>query len=92
MSICALNEIRRSKPSKNKKTPQQLIRAPQQVVKDYVPMYKSPNATPISDNSMSTYFSQFKEVYEHFTKNDFSKKLKDKLIKVLQLKNTIMYM
>jgi hypothetical protein len=62
-----------SKPSKNRKAPQQLIRAPQQVVKDYVPMYKSPNATPISDNSISTYLSQFKKVYDHFTKNDFQK-------------------
>ena len=57
-----------SKPSKNKKAPQQLIRAPQQVVKDYVPMYKSPNATPISDNSISTYLSQFKKVYQHSPK------------------------
>ncbi len=49
-------------------------------------MYKSPNANPISDNSISTYLSQFKKVYEHFTKNDFSKKRKDELIKVLQFK------
>ena len=51
-----------------KKAPQQLQRAPQQVVKDYVPLYKSANATPLSDNSISTYLSQFKKVYEHFTK------------------------
>ncbi len=44
-------------------------------------MYKSPNAQPISDNSIATYLSQFKKVYEHFTKNDFSKKLKDELLK-----------
>jgi hypothetical protein len=50
-----------SNPSKNKKAPQQLIRAPQQVVKQLVPMYKSPNATPISDNSINTYLSQFKK-------------------------------
>ncbi len=37
-----------------KKAPQQLQRAPQQVIKDYVPMYKKPNASPISDNSIST--------------------------------------
>ena len=61
--------------------------APQQVIKDYVPMYKSPNATPISDNSISTYLSQFKKVYEHFTKKDVPDKLKNELTKVLQLKN-----
>ena len=75
-----------SKPSKNKKAPQQAQRAPQQVIKDYVPMYKSPNATPISDNSISTYLSQFKKVYEHFTKKDVPDKLKNELTKVLQLK------
>ena len=69
-----------------KKAPQQLQRAPQQVVKDYVPLYKSANATPLSDNSIATYLSQFKKVYEHFTKNDVPTKLKDELTKVLQLK------
>ncbi len=49
-------------------------------------MYKSPNAQPISDNSSATYISQFKKVYEHFTKYDCSKKLKDELITILQLK------
>ncbi len=70
-----------TKNQKKQKAPQQLIRTPQQVVQDYVPMYKSPNAQPISDNSIATYLSQFKKVYEHFTKNDFSKKLKDELIR-----------
>jgi hypothetical protein len=56
-----------TKKQKKQKAPQQLIRAPQQVVKEFVPMYKSPNATPISDNSISTYLSQFKKVYENFT-------------------------
>ena len=45
-------------PKARKKAPQQLIRQPQQVVKDYIPMYKKPNATPISDNSIGTYLSQ----------------------------------
>ncbi len=64
-----------NKPSKQKqKAPQQAQRAPQQVIKDYVPMYKSPNATPISDNSISTYLSQFKKVYEHFTKRMYQQK------------------
>jgi hypothetical protein len=49
-------------------------------------MYKSANATPISDNSIGTYLSQFKKVYEHFTKSDLPEKLKNELIKVLQLK------
>ena len=43
-----------NRPSKKKqKAPQQAQRAPQQVVKYYVPLYKSPNATSISDNSYS---------------------------------------
>jgi len=75
-----------TKNQKKQKAPQQLIRAPQQVVKDYIPMYKKPNATPISDNSIGTYLSQFKKVYEHFTKSDLPEKLKNELIKVLQLK------
>ena len=54
-------------PKARKKAPQQFQRVPQQVVKDYVPMYKSPNATPISDTSIATYLSQFKKVYQHFT-------------------------
>ncbi len=49
-------------------------------------MYKKPNATPISDNSIGTYLSQFKKVYEHFTKSDLPEKLKDELTEVLQLK------
>ena len=57
-----------TKNQKKQKAAQQFQRVPQQVVKDYIPMYKSPNATPISDNSISTYLSQFKKVYEHFTK------------------------
>ena len=69
-----------------KKAPQQLQRQPLQVVKDYIPMYQKPNAAPISDNSISTYLSQFKKVYEHFTKKDVPTKLKDELTKVLQLK------
>jgi hypothetical protein len=77
------------KPRKQKqKAPQQLQRVPQIQVKDYVPLYKSPNATPLSDNSIKTYISQFKKVYEHFTKKrDIPDKLKNELIKVLQLKN-----
>ena len=71
---------------KKQKAPQQLQRAPQQVVKDYVPLYKSANAIPISDNSISTYLSQFKKIYEHFTKSNLPSKLKNELIKVLQLK------
>jgi len=71
---------------KTAKAPQQLQRAPQQVVKDYVPMYQKPNASPISDNSISTYLSQFKKVYEHFTKSNVPTKLKNELTKVLQLK------
>jgi hypothetical protein len=47
-----------NKPSKQKeKAPQQAQRAPQQIIKDYIPFFKSPNATPISDNSISTYLS-----------------------------------
>lgn len=71
---------------KTTKAPQQLQRAPLQVVKDYVPMYQKSNATPISDNSISTYLSQFKKVYQHFTKSNVPTKLKDELTKVLQLK------
>ena len=69
-----------------KKAPQQLQRQPQVIVKDYVPLYKSQNATPISDNSISTYLSQFKKVYEYFTKSNVPTKLKNELTKVLQLK------
>jgi hypothetical protein len=70
------------------KAPQQLIRAPQIQVKDYVPLFKSPNATQLSDNSIKTYRSQFKKVYELFTKKKvIPDKLKNELIKVLQLKN-----
>ena len=76
-----------TKNQKKQKAPQQAQRAPQQVVKDYVPLYKSPNATPISDNSISTYLSQFKKIYEHFNKKDVPDKLKKELTKVLQLKN-----
>jgi len=75
-----------TKNQKKPKAPQQPQRAPQQVVKDYVPMYQKPNASPISDNSISTYLSQFKKVYEHFTKSNVPTKLKDELTKVLQLK------
>ncbi len=63
-------------PKARKKAPQQFHRVPQQVVKDYIPMYKSPNATPISDTSISTYLSQFKKVYEHFTKKMYQSNLK----------------
>ncbi len=57
------------KPRKQKpKAPQQLQRAPQIQIKEYVPLHKSPNATPLSDNSIKTYISQFEKVYEHFTK------------------------
>ena len=75
-----------TKNQKKQKAAQQFQRVPQQVVKDYIPMYKSPNATPISDNSISTYLSQFKKVYEHFTKKNVPDKLKNELINVLQLK------
>jgi hypothetical protein len=85
--------IPQSKPSKNKKAQQQLTRQPQQVIKDYVPLYKKQNATPLTDNSIKTYISQFKKVYEYFTKKkDFPDKLKDELIKILQLKNMIISM
>jgi hypothetical protein len=75
-----------NKPSKRKaKAPQQLQRVPQQVIKDYVSLYKSPNATvatPVSDSSIKTCISQFKKVYEHFTKKkDIPNKLKNELIK-----------
>ena len=69
------------KNQQKQKAPQQLQRAPQQVVKDYVPLYKSANAIPISDNSISTYLSQFKKIYEHFTKSNLPSKLKNELIK-----------
>ena len=65
-----------TKNQKKQKAAQQFQRVPQQVVKDYIPMYKSPNATPISDNSISTYLSQFKKVYEHFTKKMYQINLK----------------
>ncbi len=65
------NRRRLSKQNKKQKAPQQLIRAPQQVVKELVPMYKPPNAQPISDDSIATYLSQFKKVYEHFTTKKF---------------------
>ncbi len=49
------------------KLPQQLQRAPQVILQDFIPLYK-PNATPISDTSMLTNLNQFKKVYKHFTK------------------------
>ncbi len=50
------------KPRKQKQNaPQQLQRVPQQVVNDYEPLHKSPNATPLSDNSITTYLSQFRK-------------------------------
>ena len=75
-----------TKNQKKQKAPQQLQRQPQQVIKDYIPLYKKPNATPISDTSILTYLNQFKKVYEHFTDKDVPTKLKDELTKVLQLK------
>ena len=51
-----------------KKAPQQLQRQPQQVVKEYIPLFKNQNATPLSDNSIATYLHQFKKIYEIFTK------------------------
>ena len=75
-----------TKNQKKQKADQQLIRAPQQVVKDYVPLYKKPNAQPIANTSISSYLNQFKKVYEHFTDKDVPVKLKNEIIKVLQLK------
>lgn len=75
-----------TKNQKKPKAPQQLQRAPQQVVKDFVPLYKSPNAQPLSNKSITTYLNQFKKVYEHFTDKDVPVKLKNELIKILQLK------
>ena len=69
-----------------KKAAQQLIRAPVQVVKNYVPLYKSANAQPIANSSIQTYVSKFKLLYEHFTKSDLPIKLKNEIIKVLELK------
>ena len=69
-----------------KKAPQQLQRQPQQVVKDFVPLYKSPNAQPLTNKSIETYLSQFKKVYQHFTDKDVQVKLKNELTKVLELK------
>ena len=57
-----------------KKAPQQLQRQPQQVVKEYIPLFKNQNATPLSDNSIATYLHQFKKIYEIFTKKRFSSK------------------
>ncbi len=49
------------KPRKQKpKAHQQFQRVPQIQVKDYVPLFKSPNATPLYDNSITTYLSQLK--------------------------------
>ena len=64
------------KSQQKQKAPQQLQRTPLQVVKDFVPLYKSPNATPLSENSISTYLSQFKKVHEIFTKQKFQPNLK----------------
>ena len=75
-----------TKNQKKAKAPQQLQRAPLQVVKDFVPLYKSPNAQPLSNKSITTYLNQFKKVYEHFTDKDVPVKLKNELIKILQLK------
>ena len=69
-----------------KKAAQQLHRAPQQVVKDYIPLYKKPNAQPITNNSIAVYLNQFKKVYEHFTKSSLPEQLKNELIKGLKLK------
>ena len=74
------------KNQKKQKAPQQLQRAPQQVVKDFVPLYKSPNAQPLTNKSIETYLSQFKKVYEHFTNKGVPVKLKTELTKVLELK------
>ena len=85
--------IKISKNNNKQKTTQQLQRAPQQVVKDYIPLYKKPNSQPIIDSSIATYLNQFKKVYKHFTqKNDVPHKLKNELIKVLQLKHMIINM
>ena len=53
-----------------KKAAQQLQRAPQQVVKDYIPLYKKPNSQPTIDSSIATYLNQLKKVYQHFTKKN----------------------
>jgi hypothetical protein len=75
------------KPNKQKqKAPQQLQRPQQQAVKDFVPLYKSPNAQPLNIKSIETYLNQFKKVYEHFTNKNVPAKLKNELIKVLELK------
>jgi hypothetical protein len=49
----------KQQPKAREKAPQQLQQAPQQVVKDFEPLYKLPNAQPLSDNSIATYLSQF---------------------------------
>jgi len=74
------------KTSKKQKAPQQLQRPQQQAVKDFVPLYKSPNAQPLNIKSIETYLNQFKKVYEHFTNKNVPAKLKNELIKVLELK------
>ncbi len=75
-----------STKSQKTKAPQQLQRVPQQAVKDFVPLYKSPYAQPFNTKSIETYFSQFKKVYEHFTDKDVPVKLKNELTKVLEFK------
>ncbi len=40
----------KSSSKKTKKAPQQLQRVPQQVVKDFVPLYKSPTAQALKNN------------------------------------------
>ncbi len=47
---------------------EQLQRAPPIHVNDSVPLYQSPYATQLSGNSITTYISQFKKVYELLTK------------------------
>jgi hypothetical protein len=74
-----LNQVKKTKKTKGTSTINKSTFF-SQVVKDYVPMYKSPNAQLISDNSIATYLSQFKKVCEHFTKKKLVK-LKNELIK-----------
>jgi hypothetical protein len=74
---------RKQKPKAN----QQLQRVPQIHVKDYVPLHKSPNASQLSENSITTYLSQFSKVYEHFTKKkDFPDKLRSESDKSTSIK------
>lgn len=82
-----INELIKSKKkTRQEPEPEEQLQRQVQVVKDYIPNFKKPNAQPITEQSKKTYLSHFKQMYKFIIKKDFNDKLKNELIKVLENK------